>query len=222
MGDYIQYYPGAPFCGSTIEEYEKFISDLVDVETRKADFSLSEMDLYKEGENLADQIFSCQPDARRTNYKVPGMAPHPIEMATPKFGVGYYYQALDVSLSFTFHSCPNWFAIYRYLEKHEKVTFEWTSYRSDNPLAKFIPLVELSFSDYKKADVDMTIPIVALPISSGMSLEQLMHSVVPFINAVDRKLRPDLKDDPDVMASAKTFSSKNQDIIFLQKLRSLV
>lgn len=222
MGDYQQYYPGAPFCGKTMEEYEKFVADLVDVETRKADFSLSEMDLYKEGENLADQIFSCRPGVQRTNYKVPGMTLLPIGMKGPKCGMGYYYPTLDASMSFTFHSCPNWFAIYRYLEKHEKVTFEWTDYRSDNPLTKFIPLMELSFSDYEKADVDIAIPVAALQISSGMSLEQLMHSIVPFINAVDRKLRPDLKDDPDAMASAKTFSSKNQDIIFLQKLRSLI
>lgn len=222
MGDYIQYYPGAPFCGSTIEEYEKFVADLVNVETRKADFSLSEMDLYKEGENLSDQIFSYRTFVERKNYKVPGMALHPIGMAAPKCGMGYYYQVLDASLSFTFHSSPNWFAIYRYLEKHEKVTFEWVDYRSENPLAKFIPLMELSFSDYEKADVNITIPASAFHISSEMSWDQLSYSAVSFIDAVDRKLRPDLKDDPDVMTSAKTFSNKSQNIIFFQELRSLV
>lgn len=222
MGDYIQYYPGAPFCGKTLEEYEKFVADLVDVETRKADFSLSEMDLYKEGMDLVRQIFSWHPVVERTNYKVPGMAPHPIEMATPKFGVGYYYQALDASWSFGFHSCPNWFAIYRYLEKHKKVTFQWTDYRSDSPLAKFIPLVELSFSDYEKAEVNITIPASIIKISSEESGGQLMYSAVSFINAIDRKLRQYLKDDHDAVTSFKTFSSKNQDIVFYTKLRSLV
>ena len=222
MGDYIQYYPGAPFCGSTIEEYEKFVADLVDVENRKADFSLSEMDLYKEGVNLADQVISCRSGVKRTNYKVPGMVLHPVGMPAPKCGMGYYYQTLDASLSFTFHSSPNWFAIYRYLEKHEKVTFEWVDYRSDNPLAKFIQLAELSFSDYEKADVDITIPATALRISFEMSWEQLLCSAVSFINAVDRKLRPYLEDDPGVMTSAGMFSCKNQNTVFFQKLRRLV
>jgi len=222
MGDYIQYYPGAPFCGKTLEEYEKFVADLVDVETRKADFSLSEMDLYKDGENLADQVFSCRAGVKRTNYKVPGMDLHPVGMPAPKCGMGYYYQTLDASLSFTFHSSPNWFAIYRYLEKHKMVTFEWTDYRSESPLAKFIPFGELSFSDYEKADVNITIPAVAIRTSREETWDQLSYSAVSFINAIDRKLRPDLEGDPDVMTSAKTFSSKNQDIIFFQKLRSLV
>lgn len=227
MGDYIQYYPGAPFCGSTIEEYEKFVADLVDIKTRKTDFILTPTDIQvcrgKTTPEHIEKIFSFMPSFQKTNYKVPDMKLTPEGMNQPKAEIGWFYPTIDSIWNFTFHASPHWFAIYRYLEIHDQVAFQWSDESPDDPHAKYIPCIELVFSDRSKAEIGLSVPIIPKLFSDpSTDVEGILLAAASLINAIDERLHPYLKDDSDVMASSKMFSSKNQNTVFFQKLRRLV
>ena len=226
MGYYRQYYPGAPFCGENKEDYERFVDDLVDVGTRKSDFTLSEMDIHTvlnpETRERMDYVFSYDFLIQRTNYKVPDMKLLPVG-TEGNCEMGWYCSMTNGMWTISFFASPHWFSIYRYLEKHAKVTFSWSE-PPRSPLEKFIPLIELEFSDYKRAEITMTIPdsVIDVRHHPPSTKEKLLISAVGIINGINQKLGSPKENDKEAWDSYAKFFWKDPCKPNIEELRSLI